>query len=95
MAGAVTVTILVAVVAGQLPELGTEYVIVAFPGATPVIIPEELTVATKLLSLVQVPPVPDVVNVVLPPTQTDCVPAKVPAVLQFVVVKEAPPGKIL
>jgi hypothetical protein len=54
-------------------------VIVAFPAATPVTTPEELTVAMLVVELVQAPPVTVEVNVVVPATQTDCVPDNVPA----------------
>ena len=55
--------------------------IVAVPAATPVTTPvEALTVAMPVLPDVHVPPlVPFDVKVVVPPTQTACVPLKVPA----------------
>jgi len=54
---------------------------VAVPAATPVITPVELfTVATAALLVDQAPPVlPLLVKVVVPATQTSCVPLRVPA----------------
>ena len=69
--------------------------IVAVPAETPVTTPDELTVATAVLELDHVPPPPVVEKVEVEPIQTVCVPESVPALLQLVVVKVAPPGKIL
>ena len=76
-----TVTVLVAVALGHPPEPKIEYVIVAEPAPTPVITPEDaFTVATPVLSEDHVPPAfPLLVNVVVDPAQTVCVPLNSPA----------------
>ena len=68
-------------VALAVPQLVTVYFMVADPAATPVTTPvPELTVATAVLLLLQVPPLlPLLVNVVVEPTQTVVAPLIVPA----------------
>ena len=70
LGGAVTVTTKDAVAFEHPPDPATVYVIVAVPAVTPLIAPVELfTVATAVLSELQVPPVTVELKVVLPPIQ--------------------------
>jgi hypothetical protein len=62
---------------------------VAVPGVSAVISPVvELIVATVVLEEDQVPPVAVEVKVEVEPTQSDCVPVRVPAVGAAVIVTE-------
>ena len=77
---AVTVTDLVAVAFAQPPVPFLVYVMIAVPAVTPLTTPvEAFTVAIPVALLDQLPPDTVEVNVVVPPTQTPCVPLMVPA----------------
>jgi len=71
-----TVTVFVAVVTHP-PLLVTEYVISDVPDAIPLITPDELTVATLLFELNQVPPVDVLVHISMEPTHKGVVPVMV------------------
>ena len=72
-------TVTGAVVSEVPQELLTEYVMVTLPVVMPVTTPDELTVATVLLELIQVPPLTLGVRVMLLPVHTDEGPVRLPA----------------
>ena len=82
-----TVTVRFAVASEHPPVPATEYVIIDVPAATPLTIPEELTVAIEVLADVQVPPETVELNVVDPFEHKVCVPLNVPADGGLVTVK--------
>jgi hypothetical protein len=74
---AITATYLLAT---EVPQaLVTVYLMLSSPVATPVTMPVVVTVAKLVFMLLQVPPVPVVVRVVMPPTHTLLAPLMVPA----------------
>src|SRR5579872_5401433 len=73
------VTVTVVVVYRGPPQPATVYVMVHVPAATPVTTPDELTVATAGLLLLQVPPATTSNKLVVDPATVVVVPVIVPA----------------
>ena len=77
---AVTVTVAVVDAVAQPPVPATLYTMTDVPAVNPETTPEELTVATEVVTEVQFPPETFEESVVVDPTQSACVPEMVPAV---------------